>query len=144
MLRSQSRRPVESGRRAVIVSSIQGGLTQTLDDRTGEALWRCLGRRGMLYSECESFDYVRLSPGAVIDDRGREDLEESWLVLGGEGEFLDAEGDPLPVRKGDLILCPHAAGGHWRNNGDVPLELLLIAMMPASVSQRLPVRKPVS
>lgn len=128
----------------MIVSSIRGGLTRTIDDHTGEAVWRCLGRRGMLYSECESFDYVRLAPGAVLDERGREEIEEAWFVLYGKGEFLDDGGDSLPVQAGDLVLCPYAAGGHWRSNADSPLELLLLAMMPASVSQRLPIRTPVA
>lgn len=115
-----------------------------MDDRTGEAAWRCLGRRGMLYSECESFDYVRLAPGAVLDERGREDVEEAWFVLGGRGEFVDGEGCSRPVREGELILCPHEAGGCWRSDADSPLELLLLAIMPASVSRRMPIRTPVS
>jgi mannose-6-phosphate isomerase-like protein (cupin superfamily) len=127
----------------MIVSDIKGGLTRTIDDRTGEAVWRCLGRRGMLYSECESFDYVRLAPGAVLDERGREGIEEAWFVLCGEGEILDDGGDLLPVRAGDLVLRPCEAGGNWRSSGDCPLELLLLAMMPTSVSQRLPIRTPV-
>lgn len=125
----------------MIVSGIEG-LARTIDDRIGEIMWRCLGRRGMLYSECESFDYLRLAPGAALDERGREGIEEAWLVLGGEGEFLDAMGSALPVRAGDLVLRPCEAGGGLRNNTDSPLELLLLAMLPASVSQRLPVRTP--
>lgn len=128
----------------MIVSDIQGGLTRTIDDCTGEAVWRCLGRRGMLYSECESFDYVRLAPGAVLDERGREGIEEAWLVLCGEGEFLDGGGGSLPVRAGDLVLRPCVAGGEWRSSADSSLELLLLAMMPAAVSQRLPIRTPVA
>ncbi|MGH3697357.1 MAG: cupin domain-containing protein [Pseudonocardiaceae bacterium] len=128
----------------MIVSDIQGGLTRTIDDRTGEAVWRCLGRRGMLYSECESFDYVRLAPGAVLDERGREDIEEAWFVLRGNGEFLDDGGGSLPVQAGDFVLCPGAACGRWRSSADSSLELLLLAMMPTSVSERLPIRTPVA
>jgi mannose-6-phosphate isomerase-like protein (cupin superfamily) len=98
----------------------------------------------MLYSECESFDYVWLAPGAVLDERGREDIEEAWFVLGGQGEFVDDEGVARPVRAGELILCPLAAGGRWRSDAQSPLELLLLAMMPASVSRLLPIRTPVS
>ena len=128
----------------MIVSSTQGGLTRTIDDGTGEAVWRCLGRRGMLYSECESFDFVRLAPGAVLDERGRADIEEVWFVLGGSGEFRDDTGAARPVRPGDLVLCPHSASGTWRSAADSPLELLLLAMMPAAISERLPIRTPVS
>lgn len=126
----------------MIVSSTQGGLTRTIDGGIGEAVWRCLGRRGMLYSECESFDYVRLAPGSVLDERGRDDIEEVWFVLHGKGEFVDDEKGPLPVREGELVFCSHTAGGQWRTDPDSPLELLLLAMMPASVSRRLPIRTP--
>lgn len=115
-----------------------------MDDRIGDAAWRCLGRRGMLYSECESFDYVRLAPGAVLDERGRADTEEAWFVLGGAGGFLNADGVSTQVRAGDLVLCPYPAGGRWRSAPDSTLELLLLSMMPASVSRRLPIRTPVS
>ncbi|MGQ0774303.1 MAG: cupin domain-containing protein [Pseudonocardiales bacterium] len=128
----------------MIVSDIQGGLTRTIDERIGEAVWRCLGRRGMLYSECESFDYVRLAPGAVLDERGRAEIEEAWLVLCGEGEFFDEGGGSLPVQAGDLVLLPCGAGGGWRSSANSPLELLLLAMMPAAVSQRLPIRTPIA
>lgn len=125
----------------MIVSGIEG-LARTVDARIGEIMWRCLGRRGMLYSECESFDYLRLAPGAVLDKRGREGIEEAWLVLSGEGEFLDDRGSSRPLRAGDLVLRPHEAGGGLRSSADSALEVLLLAMLPASVSQRLPVRTP--
>jgi mannose-6-phosphate isomerase-like protein (cupin superfamily) len=126
----------------VIVSSTHDGLTRTVDGTTGTALWRCLGRRGMLFSECESFDYVRLAPGAVLDERGRGDVEEVWFVLRGRGEFL-LDGEPaLPVDEGHLVCCPHGTGGRWRGAEGSPLELLLLALMPASVSRRLPTRTP--
>jgi hypothetical protein len=126
----------------VIVSSTHDGLTRTVDGTAGEAVWRCLGRRGMLFSECESFDYVRLAPGSVLDERGRGEIEEAWFVVSGSGEFTDAEAAPLAVREGDLVCCAEPAGGQWRAAADAPLELLLLALMPASVSRRLPVRTP--
>lgn len=126
----------------MIVSSVHDGLTRTVDDEVGEAVWRCLGRRGMLFSECESFDYVRLAPGSVLDERGRDDIEEVWFVVRGTGEFVDDEKGVLPVREGELVFCTHASGGRWRGAADSPLELLLLALMPASVSRRLPLRTP--
>jgi mannose-6-phosphate isomerase-like protein (cupin superfamily) len=126
----------------MIVSSTHDGLTRTIDGTAGEAVWRCLGRRGMLFSECESFDYVRLAPGSVIDERGRDDIEEVWFVLRGSGEFVDGENTTLPVGEGEVVFLAHATGGQWRSAEDFPLELLLLALMPASVSRRLPVRTP--
>ncbi|WP_394825686.1 cupin domain-containing protein [Pendulispora albinea] len=96
----------------------------------------------MLFSECESFDYVRLEPGAVIDGRGRGDIEEAWFVLRGEGELV-ADGQlPLSLREGQLVLCSHGAASRWRAATDSPLELLFLALMPASVSRQLPERTP--
>lgn len=126
----------------MIVSSTLGGLTQTFDGSSGNASWRCLGRRGMLFSECESFDYVQLAPGSVLDERGRGDIEEAWFVLRGDGEFLEDGKDPLPVHEGGLVLLSHGTGGRWRAPQGSPLELLVLALMPASVSRRLPPRTP--
>jgi cupin domain len=124
----------------MIVSSIRG-LVRTVDDTR----WRCLARRGMLYSECEAFDYVRLAPGAVRDGRGREGNEEAWFVLSGEGEFLNGGGSSLSVRAGDLVLCPDGAdGGVLRSSADSALEVLLLAVLPASVTGQLPARSPVA
>ncbi|MYW18680.1 hypothetical protein GT039_24655, partial [Streptomyces sp. SID2955] len=41
---------------------------------TPAATWRCLARRGMLHSECETFDHVVLPPGGSSrhDDPGVE------------------------------------------------------------------------
>ncbi|MFI5782803.1 cupin domain-containing protein [Nocardia sp. NPDC051570] len=128
----------------MIVSSIRDGLTTTFDDELGEAVFRCLGRRGMLYSECESFDYVRLAPGAGLDGRGRDEVEEAWFVLSGEGEIRDEAGFSIQVQQGDLILCADATSGHWHNTANAPLEMLFIALMPASISQLLPIRTPMS
>ena len=41
-------------------------------ERGEEIHWRCLARRGMLHSECEALDYVRLAPGQSIDLTGAE------------------------------------------------------------------------
>ncbi|MGH8907576.1 MAG: cupin domain-containing protein [Egibacteraceae bacterium] len=127
----------------MIVSSIQG-VAQAVDERLGETQWRCLARRGMLYSECEAFDYLRLAPGAGRDTRGREGIEEAWFVLSGEGEFSDSRGNSFPMRAGDLIVCPRGTGGWLRNSAVSSLELLVIAVMPAAVTARLPVRTPVA
>jgi mannose-6-phosphate isomerase-like protein (cupin superfamily) len=123
----------------VIVSSTRG-LVRTVDN-TG---WRCLARRGMLHSECEAFDYLQLAPSAVRDGRGREGVEEAWFVLRGEGEFLHDGDRSLPVRAGDLILCPCGTGGWFRSSSATSLELLTLAVLPAAVTEQLPARRPVA
>ncbi|MGH3816028.1 MAG: cupin domain-containing protein [Pseudonocardiaceae bacterium] len=123
----------------MIVSSTRG-LVRTVDDTR----WRCLARRGMLHSECEAFDYLRLAPGAVRDGRGREGVEEAWFVLSGEGEFLDGADRSSLLRAGDLVLRPGATGGWLRSSSATSLELLTFAVLPAAVTEQLPARKPVA
>lgn len=123
----------------MIVSSIRG----LVHARDG-ARWRCLARRGMLHSECEAFDYLQLAPGAVRDGRGREGIEEAWFVLSGEGELLGDRDCSFPLRAGDLVLRPRGSGGWLRSSATTPLELLSLAMLPPSVTEQLPARRPVA
>lgn len=123
----------------MIVSSTLG-LVRTVDDTR----WRCLARRGMLHSECEAFDYLRLAPGAVRDGRGREGVEEAWFVLSGEGEFLDGADRSLLLRAGDLVLQPWGTSGWLRSSLATSLELLAFAVLPAAVTKQLPARSPVA
>ncbi|MCG8915760.1 cupin domain-containing protein [Actinokineospora sp. PR83] len=119
------------------MSNTHDGLTRTTD---GTA-WRCLGRRGMLFSECESFDFVRLAPGATLEGSGSGDVEEVWFVLRGAGEFT-GPGGRVTVRQGEVLLLPRAAGGSWRGAGEESVELLLLELMPAELSGPLPPRTP--
>jgi mannose-6-phosphate isomerase-like protein (cupin superfamily) len=103
--------------------------------------WRCLARRGMLYSECESIDHVRLGPHAVLGPRGREGVESAWFVLDGEGTTSHAGGEAIPVRPGDLVLAP-ASAEIGLEAGGAGLELLWLAVYPEAVSRALPPRRP--
>lgn len=123
----------------MIVSSTRG-LVRTVDGTR----WRCLARRGMLHSECEAFDYLRLAPGAGRDGRGREGVEEAWFVLSGEGEFLDGADRSFLLRAGDLVLRPWGTGGWLRSSSATSLELLTLAVLPAAVTEQLPARRPVA
>lgn len=111
----------------------------------GEIRWRSLARRGMLHCECESFDYVRLSPGAEIPLRGREGTEGAWFTLAGSGRLVEAGAAPAgrALRAGDLILLPDGEEGRLLG-GDGGLELLWLAVMPRDVTQSLPPRRPVA
>ncbi|MGW5052711.1 cupin domain-containing protein [Actinokineospora sp. NPDC004072] len=108
------------------------------------AAWRCLARRGMLHSECEAVDYVRLPPGSVRDGRGRAGVEAVWFVLSGEGRFHDGADHSVPVRAGDLVLWTGGRGGSVHSGSGGPLELVALAVLPAAVTDRLPARCPVA
>jgi hypothetical protein len=113
--------------------------------------WRCLVRRGMLHSETESVDHVRLPAGAVFSPPGTDGVESAWLVLHGSGTAGGAAVGP-----GDVVLVP-AGGAELRAGaGDEPraggvaleagadgLEFLWVAVLPAVVSGALPPRSPV-
>jgi mannose-6-phosphate isomerase-like protein (cupin superfamily) len=123
----------------MIVTST-GGLSRA----AGDGAWRCLARRGMLHSECEAVDYVRLPPGTTRNGRGREGVEAAWFVLGGRGRFLDGEDRSLPLRQGDLLLSSGGNRGSVHNDSTGELELLALAVLPAAVTGRLPARVPVA
>lgn len=115
---------------------------ESLSSATDDSAWRCLARRGMLHSECEAIDYLRLPPGAVRDGRGRAGVEAIWFVLSGQGRFVDGADRSLPLRAGDLLFSSDGTGGSVRNDSTGQLELLSIALLPAAVTDRLPARIP--
>jgi mannose-6-phosphate isomerase-like protein (cupin superfamily) len=127
----------------MIISTIDR--TSRTRDGGEEIRWRSLARRGMLHSECDSVDYVRLSPGTEFALRGREGTESAWFVLAGEGRLLEQgpESRGRPLGTGELVLLP--AGAEARIvSGDGGLELLWLVVMPRSISQSLPMRRPVA
>jgi mannose-6-phosphate isomerase-like protein (cupin superfamily) len=105
-----------------------------------EMQWRCLARRGMLHSECESVDHVRLPAGAVLDTSGRAGVESAWFVVAGDGV---ATGDGThSLEQGDILLTRVTLG--WKfQAGEGGLEMVWLGVLPESVSGKLPVRKPV-
>ncbi|MFI5529583.1 hypothetical protein ACIA8O_13700 [Kitasatospora sp. NPDC051853] len=103
---------------------------------------RCLARRGMLHSETEAVDHVRLSPGACYDLTGRDGTEAAWYVLRGPVALLDCPEQPLrTLTEGDLLLAPEGGRVHL-HGGPLGAELLCLTVTPAAVSGRLPSRKP--
>jgi len=114
--------------------------------RTG-VRFRSLARRGMLHSETESVDYLRLAAGAELDPpglpgRGREGVESAWLVVRGSG-WVDGGSEPTPVGPGDVVLAPAGEPVGLRA-ADTDLEVVWLAVLPASASAVLPPRKPVA
>jgi hypothetical protein len=127
----------------MIISTI--GSTSRTRNGDEEIRWRSLARRGMLHSECESFDYVRLAPGTGFALRGRGGTESAWFVVAGSGRLLEPDSN-APARTlaaGELILLPNGKEGHFAS-GDIGLELLWISVMPREISQSLPPRRPVA
>ena len=127
----------------MIISTI--GRTSSTREGREEIRWRSLARRGMLHSECESIDYVRLSPGTGFALRGREGTESAWFILAGSGRLRERGSDSRErsLGTGELVLLPDGAEVRL-TSGDDGLELLWLAVMPRSISQSLPMRRPVA
>ncbi|MGF1427161.1 hypothetical protein [Kitasatospora sp. LaBMicrA B282] len=101
---------------------------------------RCLARRGMLHSETEAVDHVRLSPGACYDLTGRGQSEAAWYVLRGPVALLGSRGERTLV-EGDLVLAPRGDRVHL-HGGPFGAELLCLTLTPRATSDRLPARRP--
>ncbi|KQV04504.1 MULTISPECIES: hypothetical protein [unclassified Kitasatospora] len=102
----------------------------------------CLARRGMLHSETEAVDHVRLSPGACYDLAGRAGTEAAWYVLRGPVALLDCPEQPQHLlAEGDLLLAPEGGRVHL-HGGPLGAELLCLTVLPDAVSRELPDRKP--
>ncbi|MFG2824037.1 hypothetical protein ACGFX4_31985 [Kitasatospora sp. NPDC048365] len=103
---------------------------------------RCLARRGMLHSETESFDHLRIGPGACFDPPGRDGTEAAWYVLRGQVALLDRPGRPhRTLAEGDLLLAPDGRRVHL-HGGPFGAELLCLTVLPDRVSAELPPRRP--
>ncbi len=107
--------------------------------------WRSLARRGMLHSECESFDHVRLPPGTEFSLCSRHGTEQVWFTLRGAGEVSSGPGHATghPLRKDDLVIAPHGDAQVVLRAGSAGLDLLWLTVLPSAVTVALPGRKPV-
>ncbi|MCU7707024.1 hypothetical protein ACGILS_25185 [Streptomyces albidoflavus] len=111
-------------------------------DRT----WRCLARRGMLHSECESFEQLRLAPGATWTHEPAHGTEAALYAVAGSasvhaltGTGPDARAQPLDA--GGALLVGSRAGVRV-TAGAEGVDLLAVRVLPADVTARLPARVP--
>ncbi|MFD0272948.1 hypothetical protein ACFVHB_03430 [Kitasatospora sp. NPDC127111] len=89
---------------------------------------RCLARRSMLASACESFDHLRLSPGAQHVMPGQAEAETVLYVLRGSLLVGRSSGEPdhLAV-DGDLLLARRAVPLHL-DAGPLGAEVLCLTL----------------
>ncbi len=112
----------------------------------GETIyWRSLARRGMLHSECESFDHVQLAPDTEFALCGRYATEQVWFTLRGTGEVNSGPGygTGRPLQQGDLVISPHGGDQLVLHAGSAGLDVLWLTVLPSAVTATLPGRKPV-
>ncbi|MET7361095.1 hypothetical protein ABZS76_21980 [Streptomyces sp. NPDC005562] len=140
----------------VSAPSAPSRLLRSTAPESGEAgrTWRCLARRGMLHSECESFEQIRLSPGATWAHEPAHGTEAALYAVAGSASVHT---DPAPDRAERAERAPERAGRVLDAGGALlvearaavrvtagaeGLELLAVRVLPADVSSRLPVRVP--
>jgi mannose-6-phosphate isomerase-like protein (cupin superfamily) len=125
----------------ILTDTAGAGIAASVSDTT--VRWSCLARRGMLYSECEAIDHLELAPSAAVTMAGRHGIEEAWFVLDGNVELGGGESPPPRAARGDLVLRPAGTPATVRNpSAEAPARLLLIAVLPPAVTDRLPRRRP--
>lgn len=100
--------------------------------------WRCLARRGMLHSECESVDFVRLAAGNRVTLAS--EVDETVLVVRGS-VLLQENLGTRALGERTLVLVPADEQGELVAAGD-GAELLLIRGWPRAISAALPPRVP--
>jgi hypothetical protein len=120
----------------VIVTRVMSG-SQMIDANNAVVFSRCLARRGMLHSECEAVDYVRMPARTTFQLTGGAGAESVWLALAGTG-WVSAAGALAP---GDVLLAPDD-GGIAIEAGQEGLEFLSVRVLARAASACLPMRRP--
>ncbi|MEE1787592.1 hypothetical protein PUR71_32500 [Streptomyces sp. SP17BM10] len=112
----------------MIVSSATSSAAVILGPNGERVRVRCLARRDMLTSACESFDHVRLSPGARHVLPGRADPEAVLHVLRGTVTVgQQVEGPNHLASDGDLLLALRGRPLHLEA-GPLGVELLCLTL----------------
>jgi quercetin dioxygenase-like cupin family protein len=103
--------------------------------------WRCLSRRGMVFSELEGFEYMRIAPGSVLLGAAHPYTEIVLFTISGDGS-IEVEPHTRAIRPRDAVMLP--AGGEYALLADSqqPLELATVELIPDAIANRLPYRTP--
>jgi hypothetical protein len=109
----------------------------------GPSFSRCLARRGMLHSECESFDYLQLAPATVFSPPGVEGTESVLFLLSGTATLTDpsTKADYAELSSGSLI-CVSPSTDMILRVGPMGVELLWLELLTARTISALPRRRP--
>ncbi|MCC6313944.1 MAG: cupin domain-containing protein [Thermomicrobiales bacterium] len=73
-----------------------------------------------------TFGEVMLLPGKGHDRHNHPASEEILYVLSGEGEQMMDDGEPFPVRAGDVLYVPTGVFHSTLNTGWAPMRLLAV------------------
>lgn len=73
-----------------------------------------------------TFGEVMLLPGKGHDRHNHPDAEEVLYILSGEGQQIVDDGEPFPVRAGDVMYIPAGVFHSTLNTGWEPIRLIAI------------------
>ncbi len=109
----------------------------------GPSFFQCLARRGMLHSECEAFDYLRLAPASLFRPAGVEGTESALFVLEGTATLTNPSmtADAAELDGGSLVFVSPSTDIVLRA-GPMGVELLWLEMLMAATISALPRRRP--
>ncbi|MEU7580458.1 hypothetical protein AB0B50_22985 [Streptomyces sp. NPDC041068] len=105
-----------------------------------ESTWRCLARRGMLHSECEAFEQIRLAPDTGWSHDADHGTEVTLYVVAGRGT-VDDEAGRRPLDPGSVLLVPARSALRVTAGGD-GLNLAVVRVLPTEITAELPARVP--
>jgi len=68
--------------------------------------------------------WMTLEPGDAVGMHRHETNEDAYVILSGEGVFVDTDGKEYQVRAGDTTIARKGQSHALRNTGKVPLKFL--------------------
>lgn len=77
--------------------------------------------------------HIRLSPGAISIPVTHRSVDELWYVVAGSGRIwrrFAGQAEIVTVEPGDSISLPLGTAFQFRNDGDVPLEMITATVPP--------------
>ena len=76
-------------------------------------------------SNCDFFDRVVIPPQKTIGYHQHGNNEEMYIILGGKGT-MTISGQPIKVKKGDMILNPPFGEHGLTNDSDADIDVLIL------------------
>ena len=68
--------------------------------------------------------WMTLQPGASVGLHKHEVNEDAYVILSGEGVFIDTDGKEYKVKAGDTTMARKGQAHALKNTGKTPLEFL--------------------
>lgn len=107
----------------------------------GDTFVKRLATGNQLFSDLDSFEYVRIPAGSHSGLHKHTRTEELFYVLSGRAE-LTLDDEVVEFGPGDLMLMSLDGRHAVRTIGDEALEMLVSEAYPREIVERLPAHAP--